>query len=77
MSDYSATARTTPTNQSMLSRFRLARDAKLWWKQWCKDKGVLEGSQTQENIKGAVKERYLPPAHEAIKMNEFFGLRSR
>ena len=44
MSDYFAAAGTTPANQSMLSRFRLTGDAKLWWKQWCKDKGVLEGS---------------------------------
>ena len=44
MSDYFAAARTTPANQSMLSRFRLTGDAKLWWKQCCKDKGVFEGS---------------------------------
>ena len=75
MSDYFAAAGTTPANQSMLSRFRLTGDAKFWWKQWCKDKGVLEGSQTWENIKVAVKGRYLPPTHEEIKMNEFFVLR--
>ena len=51
MSDYfSAAARTTPVNQSMLARFCLLGDAKLWWKQWCKDEGVLEGSQSWENL---------------------------
>ena len=59
----------------MLARFHLTGDAKLWWKQWCKDEGVLEGSQSWENVKNAVKGRYLPPAHEAIKMNEFFSLK--
>ena len=63
-------------NQSMLARFRLIGDAKLWWKQWCRDEGVLEGcSQSWENVNNAVKGRYLPPAHEAIKINEFFSLK--
>ena len=75
MTDYFSAAGTTPSNQSMLARFRLTGDAKLWWKQWCKDQGVSEGSQTWDNVKAAVKGRYLPPAHEAIKMNEFFALR--
>ena len=66
---------TTPANQSMLARFCLIGDAKLWWKQWCNDEGVLEGSQSWEKVKNAMKGRYLPPVHEAIKMNEFFSLK--
>ena len=31
-------------------------------------------SQTWEDIKKAVKECYLPPGHETLKMNEFYGL---
>ena len=75
MNDYFAVARTTPANQSMLGMFRLTGDAKLWWKQYCRDQGVLETSQSWAQIKQAVKERYLPPAHEALKMNEFFELK--
>ncbi|MCO5560563.1 hypothetical protein L7F22_014178 [Adiantum nelumboides] len=75
MSDYFAVAETTPNNQAMLARFRLIGDAKLWWKQWCKDEGVEEGSQTWANIKKAVEGRSLPLGHKAIKMNEFFALK--
>ena len=75
MDDYFSEAGTTPANQAMLSTFRLTGDAKLWWKQHCKDCGVLPNSQSWPQVKQAVKERYLPPAHESIKMNEFFSLR--
>ena len=75
MDDYFTAAGTTPANQSMLGMFRLTGDAKLWWKQYCRDQGVLETSQSWAQINQAVKERYLPPAHEALKMNGFFELK--
>ena len=75
MDDYFVAAGTTPANQSMLGMFRLTSDAKLWWKQYCRDQGVLETFQSWAQIKQAVKERYLPPTHEALKMNEFFELK--
>lgn len=75
MDDYFTAAGTTPANQSMLGMFRLTGEAKLWWKQHCRDRGVSENSQSWTQIKQAIRERYLPPAHESIKMNEFFGLR--
>ena len=37
MDHYFSEAGTTPANQAMLSTFRLTGDAKLWWKQHCKD----------------------------------------
>lgn len=37
----------------------------------------MEASQSWAQIKQAVKERYLPPAHETIKMNEFFALKKQ
>ena len=74
MVDYFSAVGTTPTNQSMLARFCISGDAKLWWKQWCKDMGVTQGFQTWENVKSAFKGRYFPPTHESIKMNEFFAL---
>ena len=75
MDDYFSNAGTTPANQSMLARFRLQGDAKLWWKQHCRDNAVEEDSQSWGQIKEAVKARYLPPAHQVLKMNEFFELR--
>ena len=75
MDDYFAAVGITPANQSMLGMFWLTDDAKLWWKQYCRDQGVLESSQSWAQIKQVVKERYLPLAHEALKMNEFFELK--
>ena len=74
MDDYFTAAGTVASNKAMLGMFKLAGEAKLWWKQNCKDRGVSEVSQTWEDIKTAVKERYLPPGHETLKMNEFYGL---
>ena len=75
MDDYFTVAGTTAANRSMLALFRLSGEAKLWWKQHCRDMGISEDSQSWTEIKQAVKERYLPPAHEALKMNELFRLR--
>ncbi|MCO5563369.1 hypothetical protein L7F22_017010 [Adiantum nelumboides] len=75
MDDYFNAAGTQPKNQTMLAMFRLTGDAKIWWKQHCQDLGISGSSQSCEEIKSAVTERYQPPAHKAIKMNEFFSLR--
>ena len=74
MNDYFFVASTTPANQSMLDLFCLFGNAKLWWKQWCKGQGVRKHSQGWPKKKQAVKDCYLPPTHESIKMNEFFSL---
>ncbi|MCO5601366.1 hypothetical protein L7F22_055486 [Adiantum nelumboides] len=57
----------------MLGMFRLIEDAKLWWKQHCKDNPT--SSHSWEGMKQAVKERYLPLAHQALKINELYALR--
>ena len=75
MDGYFSAARTMPANQAMLGMFRLTGDAKLWWKQHCRDQGVTKNSQTWAQIKQAVKEIYLLPTHETLKMNEFFKLK--
>ena len=75
MDDYFNTVHTSAGNRAMLGMLKLVGDAKLWWKQHCKDVGVSESSQDWEDVKKAVMERYLPPAHRALKMNEFFDLR--
>ncbi|MCO5577903.1 hypothetical protein L7F22_031738 [Adiantum nelumboides] len=74
MDDYFEVARTQPQNQTMLAMFRLTEDAKIWWKQHCHDSDIVGSSQSWEEIKAIVIARYLPPAHRATKMNEFFSL---
>ncbi|WP_165349305.1 retrotransposon gag family protein, partial [Enterobacter cloacae complex sp. 4DZ1-17B1] len=59
----------------MLAMFRLSGDAKIWWKQHCRDLDIKGSFQSWEDIKAAVMERYLPPAYKTLKMNEFFSLR--
>ncbi|MCO5558224.1 hypothetical protein L7F22_011803 [Adiantum nelumboides] len=75
MDDYFEATRTHPQNQTMLAMFRLTGDAKIWWKTHCRDSDIIGTSQTWEQIKDAITARYLPPAHKATKMNEFFSLR--
>ncbi|MCO5601453.1 hypothetical protein L7F22_055576 [Adiantum nelumboides] len=75
MDDYFEAAGTYPQNQTMLAIFRLTGDAKIWWKAHCRDSDIIGTSQSWEEIKDAVTTRYLPPAHKATKMNEFFSLR--
>ncbi|MCO5548440.1 hypothetical protein L7F22_001896 [Adiantum nelumboides] len=72
MDDYFLAVGTTPENQAMLGMFHLIGDAKLWWKQHCRDNPT--SSPSWEKMKQAVKERYLPLAHQALKMNEFYAL---
>ncbi|MCO5603121.1 hypothetical protein L7F22_057267 [Adiantum nelumboides] len=73
MDDYFLATGTASENQAMLSMFRLSGDAKLWWKQHCRDNPT--SSPSWERMKQDVKERYLPPAHQVLKMNDFFTLR--
>ena len=75
LDDYFNEAGTAQVNRAMFGMFKLAGEAKLWWKQYCKDKGVVPSSQTWEQIKQAIRERYLPLAHETLKMNEFYRLK--
>ncbi|MCO5600664.1 hypothetical protein L7F22_054779 [Adiantum nelumboides] len=74
MDDDFEAAWTHPQNQTMLAMFRLTGDAKIWWKQHCRDSNIVGTSQSWEEIKDDVTARYLPPAHRATKMNEFFSL---
>ncbi|MCO5586196.1 hypothetical protein L7F22_040135 [Adiantum nelumboides] len=73
MDDYFLAAGTTPKNQAMLGMFRLTGDTKLWWNQHCRDNPTV--SSSWERMKQALKDRYLLPAHQALKMNEFYAFR--
>ncbi|MCO5549451.1 hypothetical protein L7F22_002922 [Adiantum nelumboides] len=72
MDDYFVAAGIASENQVMLGMFRLTGDAKLWWRQHCRDNTT--SSPSWEGMKQAVKKRYLPPSHQALKMNEFYAL---
>ena len=74
LDDYFLLVNTTAENESMIARYKLVGEAKLWWKEWCREQPVDESTVTWKVIKGAIKERYLPLDHETIKMNEFYGL---
>ncbi|MCO5568598.1 hypothetical protein L7F22_022297 [Adiantum nelumboides] len=73
MDDYFLAVGTAPENQAMLGMLRLSRDTKLWWKRHCRANPT--SSPFWEKMKQAVKKRYLPLAHQALKMNEFYALR--
>ena len=60
-------------NKSMIARYKLTGEPKLWWKEWCREQTIDETTTTWKLIKEAAKERYLPLDHETLKMNEFYG----
>ena len=51
LDDYFNKASTSPVHHAMFGMFKLIGKAKLWWKQYCKDKGIVPSSQTWEQIK--------------------------
>ncbi|RYA84339.1 hypothetical protein DD594_26305, partial [Enterobacter cloacae complex sp. 4DZ1-17B1] len=75
MDDYFEAAEIQPISETMLAMFRLTGDAKIWWKQYCRDMDIKGSSQSWEDIKAAMMGRYLPPAYRTLRMNEFFSLR--
>ena len=75
--DFFLLINTSAENESMIARYKLTREAKLWWKEWCREQTIDETTTTWKLIKEVVKERYLPLNHETLKMNEFYGLTQR
>ena len=74
LDDYFLLVNTRTKNESMIARYKLFGEAKLWWKEWCCEQPIDETTPTWKVIKEAVKERYLPLDHETIKMNVFYGI---
>ena len=74
LDDYFLLINTAVENKSMIVRYKLIGEAKLWWKEWCREQTIDKMTTTWKLIKEAVKERYLPLNHETLKMNEFYGL---
>ena len=74
LDDYFLLVNTSAENESMIARYKLIGEAKLWWKEWCREQLIDESTVVWKVIKEAIKERYLPLDHETLKMNEFYGL---
>ena len=74
LDDYFMLINTSAKNESMIARYKLTGEAKLWWKEWCREQTIDKTTTTWKLIKEAVKERYLPLDHETFKMNEVYGL---
>ena len=74
LDDYFLLINTSVENESMIARYKLIGEAKLWWKEWCREQMIDESTVVSKVIKEAIKERYLPLDHETLKMNELYGL---
>ena len=77
LDDYFLLINTSAENKSMIARYKLIGEAKLWWKEWCREQTIDKTTTTWKLIKEAVKERYPPLNHETLKMNEFYGLNQK
>ena len=44
-------------NESMIAKYKLIGEAKLWWKDWCREQTIDKMTTTWKAIKEAVKER--------------------
>ena len=73
MEDYFALAGYNNLAQGIMGRAKLDGPAKLWWKLNCQSRGVAESTQGWEDLKGHLKERYLPLNYSTNKMNEFLS----
>ena len=56
-----------------MGRAKLDGPAKLWWKLHCQTMGRIEKSMSWDELKGNLKERYLPLNYSTVKMNEFLS----
>ena len=73
MEDYFSLAQYNSTAQGLMGRAKLDGPAKLWWKLHCQTLGRAEDSMSWDELKGNLKERYLPLNYSTVKMNEFLS----
>ena len=73
MEDYFILAGYNNLAQGLMGRAKLEGSAKLWWKLSCQSRGVIEGTQSWDDLKRLLKERYLPLNYATNKMNEFLS----
>ncbi|MCO5593483.1 hypothetical protein L7F22_047497 [Adiantum nelumboides] len=59
--------------KGIMGRAKIKGSAKIWWKINCKSRGVLEITQSWEELQLHLRERYSPPNYLTTKMNEFLA----
>ncbi|MCO5575859.1 hypothetical protein L7F22_029664 [Adiantum nelumboides] len=61
--------------KGIMDRAKIKGPAKIWWKLNCKSRGrgVLEITQSWEELQLRLRERYSPPNYLTTKMNEFLA----
>ncbi|MCO5581824.1 hypothetical protein L7F22_035713 [Adiantum nelumboides] len=73
MEDYFDLAEYNFVAKGIMGRAKIKGSAKIWWKLNCKSRGVLEISQSWEELQLRLRERYSPPNYLTTKMNEFLA----
>ena len=73
MEDYFALAGYNELAKREMARAKLEGGAKTWWKLSCQSRGVSEVTQSWEEIKERIRERYLPLNYSNFKINEFLS----
>lgn len=62
-----------PSNQAMLGMSKHKDEVMV--ESYYKDHGVTKISQSWKDIKGTVKECYIPPGRGVLKMKNYYGLK--
>ncbi|MCO5582829.1 hypothetical protein L7F22_036729 [Adiantum nelumboides] len=73
MEDYFDLAEYNFVAKGIMGRAKIKGPAKIWWKLNCKSRGVLEITQSWEELQLRLRERYSPPNYLTTKMNEFLA----
>ncbi|MCO5584701.1 hypothetical protein L7F22_038633 [Adiantum nelumboides] len=73
MEDYFVLAGYNSFAKGIMGRAKLEGPAKLWRKLNCASRGVSEHSQSWDDLKERLRERYLPLNYSTLKMNEFLS----
>ncbi|MCO5610521.1 hypothetical protein L7F22_064760 [Adiantum nelumboides] len=73
MEDYFDLAEYNFVAKGIMGRAKIKGSAKIWWKLNCKSRGVLEITQSWEELQLCLRERYSPPNYMTTKMNEFLA----
>ncbi|MCO5612783.1 hypothetical protein L7F22_067053 [Adiantum nelumboides] len=73
MEDYFDLAEYNSVAKDIMGRAKIKVPAKIWWKLNCKSRGVVEITQSWEELQLRLRERYSPPNYLTTKMNEFLA----
>ncbi|MCO5589190.1 hypothetical protein L7F22_043156 [Adiantum nelumboides] len=73
MEDYFDLAEYNFVAKGIMGRAKIKGPAKIWWKLNCKSRGVVEITQSWEELQLRLRERYSPSNYLTTKMNEFLA----